>query len=55
MNKHQMKRNKLNNPLYLIIDRELLISSLPGKVFGMLVESRGLPSYSTSIIEAKPG
>ena len=31
------------------------ISSLPGKASRILVESRGLPSYSTCILEAEPG
>ena len=32
-----------------------LISSLPGKASRMLVESRGLPSDSTCVHQAKPG
>ena len=33
----------------------LLMTSLPGKAPRMHVESRGLPSDSTCVIEAKPG
>ena len=33
----------------------LSISSLPGKASRTLVEWRGLPSDSTSVLEAKPG
>ena len=32
-----------------------MISSLPGKALRMLVESQGLPSDSTSVLEAEPG
>ena len=32
-----------------------MISSLPGKALRMLLESRGLPSDSTCILEAEPG
>ena len=35
--------------------RCLLISSLPGKAFRTLVESRGLPSDSTYVFENEPG
>ena len=37
------------------MDECLLISSLPGEASRTLVESRGLPSDITSILEAKPG
>ena len=33
----------------------LLISSLPGKASRILVESQGLPSDSTCVLEAEPG
>ena len=36
-------------------DECLLISSLTGKALRVLVESRGLPSDSTSILKAEPG
>ena len=41
--------------LVIIIYREYLISSLPGKTSRMLVELRGLPSDSTCVLEALPG
>ena len=31
-----------------------MISNIPGKASRMLVESRGLPSDSTSVLETKP-
>ena len=33
----------------------MLISRLPGNALGMLVESRGLPSDLTCVLEAEPG
>ena len=32
-----------------------LISSLPGKALKTLIESRGLPSNSTCVLETEPG
>ena len=54
---------KLTDPLvslcvlnkYKIPGECLLISSLPGKASRTLVESRGLPSDSTCVLEAEPG
>ena len=38
-----------------ILGECLLISSLPSKALRTLVESRGLPSDSTCVLEAEPG
>ena len=45
----------INDHIWRILGECLLISSLPGKALRMLVESRGLPSDSTSVLKALPG